>query len=62
MALYTCLQGKAGKLVIAGAAGDPVSGGLLIWQDTSKEVWQHVCTQPFPHPMPGCVPCLCLSV
>ena len=31
-------QADAGKMLIAGAAGDPVDSALFIWQDVSKEV------------------------
>ena len=31
-------QADAGKMLIAGAAGDPVDSGLFIWQDVSKQV------------------------
>jgi len=30
-------QAQAGKLLIAGAAGDPVDGGLFVFQNTTKE-------------------------
>lgn len=33
-----CQQAQAGKLLIAGAAGDPVDGGLFVFQNTTKEV------------------------
>ena len=31
-------QADAGKMLIAGAAGDPVDSALFIWQDVSKQV------------------------
>ena len=31
-------QAEAGKLLIAGASGDPVHGGMFIFKNASKEV------------------------
>jgi hypothetical protein len=32
------LQADEGKLILAGAAGDPVEGALFVFKNTSKEV------------------------
>lgn len=39
---------EAGKLLIAGASGDPVNGGLFIFKDASKEeIEEFVKTDPY---------------
>lgn len=41
-------QDEAGKLLIAGAAGDPVDGAVFVFKNTSKEdIEEFVQTDPY---------------
>ncbi|KAL3130814.1 hypothetical protein ABBQ38_000150 [Trebouxia sp. C0009 RCD-2024] len=41
-------QADAGKMLIAGASGDPVDSALFIWQDVSKQdIEEFVKTDPY---------------